>query len=71
MIKQMMEMCKDIFPCVAYAAGNTPTYAGGQIGFLLCSSLPVYFIFYYYAMLWFHLMLHYGYHSVMQANKYV
>ncbi|XP_076452625.1 spermidine synthase-like [Babylonia areolata] len=37
LIKRILEDCHNIFPCVAYAVGNTPTYAGGQMGYMLCS----------------------------------
>ncbi|XP_046558845.1 spermidine synthase-like isoform X1 [Haliotis rubra] len=40
LIKQMISYCRDVFPTVAYASGNTPTYPGGHMGFLLCSTNP-------------------------------
>ena len=41
LIQRMLNDCRGIFPQVAYAVGNTPTYAGGQMGYMLCSSDPV------------------------------
>ncbi|PVD33102.1 hypothetical protein C0Q70_08551 [Pomacea canaliculata] len=38
LIKRMLTDCRSIFPCVAYAVGNTPTYTGGLMGYMLCSS---------------------------------
>ncbi|KAK7087634.1 spermidine synthase-like [Littorina saxatilis] len=40
LIKRMLKDCRSIFPRVAYAVGNTPTYVGGQMGYMLCSSDP-------------------------------
>lgn len=40
LITRMLRDCHSIFPCVAYAVGNTPTYVGGQMGYMLCSSDP-------------------------------
>ncbi|KAL8562075.1 hypothetical protein ACOMHN_031846 [Nucella lapillus] len=37
LIKRILKDCQSLFPCVAYAVGNTPTYVGGQIGYMLCS----------------------------------
>ncbi|CAL1534358.1 unnamed protein product [Lymnaea stagnalis] len=39
-IKGMVEQCKDVFPRVGYATGNTPTYTHGIMGYLLASSIP-------------------------------
>lgn len=41
LIAEMMDMCRTLFPVVNYASIYTPTYPSGQIGFLLCSTLPV------------------------------
>lgn len=38
LIKRMLTDCRSIFPRVAYATGNTPTYAGGSMGYMLCSA---------------------------------
>ncbi|XP_077557203.1 spermidine Synthase isoform X1 [Haemaphysalis longicornis] len=40
LIAEMMDMCRTLFPVVNYASIYTPTYPSGQIGFLLCSTLP-------------------------------
>lgn len=37
LIKEMVKMCKNLFPTVDYASSYIPTYPGGQIGYLLCS----------------------------------
>jgi len=39
-IKQLLKMCKSIFPVVSYANGSVPTYTNGQIGYILCSKNP-------------------------------
>ncbi|XP_050408527.1 spermidine synthase [Patella vulgata] len=38
LIKKILTYCKGVFPVVAYASGYTPTYAGGHMGFFLCSN---------------------------------
>lgn len=40
LITRMLRDCHSIFPKVAYAVGNTPTYVGGQMGYMLCSLDP-------------------------------
>ncbi|XP_070765910.1 spermidine synthase-like [Enoplosus armatus] len=40
LIKEMRTFCKTLFPVVEYAYTTVPTYASGQIGFLLCSKNP-------------------------------
>lgn len=37
LIKRILMDCQKIFPSVAYATGNTPTYVGGQMGYMLGS----------------------------------
>ncbi|MCL4120299.1 UNVERIFIED_CONTAM: hypothetical protein GTU68_060940, partial [Idotea baltica] len=37
MISKLVKNCRSIFPVVEYAYTCTPTYPGGQIGFILCS----------------------------------
>ncbi|CAG5123522.1 unnamed protein product [Candidula unifasciata] len=39
-ILDMATQCKEVFPRVGYATGNTPTYATGILGYLLASSIP-------------------------------
>ncbi|KAK0060540.1 spermidine synthase-like isoform X2 [Biomphalaria pfeifferi] len=39
-IKNLVAQCKDIFPKVGYATGNTPLYAMGTLGYLLFSRIP-------------------------------
>ncbi|KAH9518624.1 hypothetical protein Btru_005809 [Bulinus truncatus] len=39
-IKDLVSQCKDVFPKVGYAIGNTPTYTMGALGYLLVSSIP-------------------------------
>jgi spermidine synthase len=39
-ILDMVTQCKEVFPRVGYATGNTPTYATGILGYLLASSIP-------------------------------
>ncbi|BFZ18698.1 hypothetical protein BsWGS_21737 [Bradybaena similaris] len=39
-IIDMVTQCKEVFPRVGYATGNTPTYATGILGYLLASSIP-------------------------------
>lgn len=41
LISPLLKSCKDLFPVVDYAYTCIPTYPGGQIGFILCSTNPV------------------------------
>ena len=41
LIKDVVGYCKQCFPMVEYALGNTPTYVGGSMGYLLCGTNPV------------------------------
>ena len=36
-----MQHCLAVFPSVDYAFTTIPTYPSGQIGFLMCSTSPV------------------------------
>ncbi|GFS16082.1 spermidine synthase [Elysia marginata] len=36
----MAASCKEVFPSVGYALGNTPTYISGVMGYLLASNQP-------------------------------
>ncbi|RUS73881.1 hypothetical protein EGW08_018351, partial [Elysia chlorotica] len=36
-VTQMASSCKEVFPSVGYALGNTPTYVSGVMGYLLAS----------------------------------
>lgn len=38
LIQRVLKTCRTVFPCVSYAYTTIPTYAGGQIGFILCSN---------------------------------
>ncbi|XP_063850423.1 spermidine synthase-like isoform X2 [Scylla paramamosain] len=40
LIMKLMNGCREVFPVVDYAYTYTPTYPGGQIGFILCSVNP-------------------------------
>ncbi|GFV15334.1 spermidine synthase [Trichonephila clavipes] len=40
LIAEMIKMCKEIFPVVDYGSSYVPTYPGGQIGYLCCSTSP-------------------------------
>lgn len=40
LIAPLLKSCKSIFPVVDYAYTCIPTYPGGQIGFILCSTNP-------------------------------
>jgi len=40
LIKPLIASCKTLYPVVDYAYTCTPTYPGGQIGFILCSLNP-------------------------------
>ncbi|XP_041349262.1 spermidine synthase-like [Gigantopelta aegis] len=40
LIKNVMGYCRQCFPTVEYALGNTPTYLGGSIGYILCGKNP-------------------------------
>jgi len=40
LIKPLITSCKTLYPVVDYAYTCTPTYPGGQIGFILCSLNP-------------------------------
>ena len=41
LISPLLKSCTDLFPVVDYAYTCIPTYPGGQIGFILCSTNPV------------------------------
>ncbi|GFO16368.1 spermidine synthase [Plakobranchus ocellatus] len=40
LIKDMASQCKEVFPSVGYAVGNTPTYVSGVMGYLLACNKP-------------------------------
>jgi len=40
LMKEMIHMCRSIFPVVDYGSSYVPTYPGGQIGYLLCGKSP-------------------------------
>ncbi|XP_041349050.1 spermidine synthase-like isoform X1 [Gigantopelta aegis] len=40
LIKNVIGYCRQCFPTVEYALGNTPTYTGGSIGYILCGTNP-------------------------------
>lgn len=40
LITTLVTSCREMFPVVEYAFTSTPTYAAGQIGFILCSTDP-------------------------------
>ena len=40
LIAECMKHCTEVFPSVDYAFTTIPTYPSGQIGFLICSTLP-------------------------------
>ncbi len=41
LISPLLKSCTELFPVVDYAYTCIPTYPGGQIGFILCSTNPV------------------------------
>lgn len=41
LIAPLLKSCTELFPVVDYAYTCIPTYPGGQIGFILCSTNPV------------------------------
>ncbi|GIX96275.1 spermidine synthase [Caerostris darwini] len=40
LLSEMIKMCREIFPVVDYGSSYVPTYPGGQIGYLCCSTSP-------------------------------
>lgn len=40
LVKEMIIMCKSLFPVVDYGSSYVSSYPGGQIGYLLCSTDP-------------------------------
>jgi len=40
LISSLLKSCQSLYPVVDYAYTCIPTYPGGQIGFILCSSNP-------------------------------
>lgn len=40
LIGEVLKHCKEVFPSVDYAFTTIPTYPSGQIGFLMCSTIP-------------------------------
>jgi len=40
LVKEMIEMCRSLFPVVDYGSSYVSSYPGGQIGYLLCSKDP-------------------------------
>ncbi|KAF8770535.1 Spermidine synthase like protein [Argiope bruennichi] len=40
LLSEMIKMCKTIFPVVDYGSSYVPSYPGGQIGYLCCSTSP-------------------------------
>ena len=45
LIAPLLKSCIELFPVVDYAYTCIPTYPGGQIGFILCSTNPVSSVF--------------------------
>ena len=39
--RDLLNSCRKIFPRTGYAYASMPTYAGGQIGFVMASTNPV------------------------------